>query len=149
MNELLDTDIDKFLIIKIGTENYAIPVSSVLEILTPHNTTKIPNVPKHVRGIMNLRGRILPVVDVKKSFDSPMSTKDLQECFVVVEFQEYVISIVCHEVLDVKEITGDEIQKENNEAQNYISGIYTNDEGSFIFLDLEKLLPPISKIIND
>lgn len=148
MRGRLNSEIDKHLVIKIGVDNYAIPVNLVLEVLTPHNTTKVPNVPKYVRGIMNLRGRLLPVIDAIEFFEAPPKDRETQECFVMVEFQEYVLTIVCHEVMEVIEIKEDEIQAEVHRAPSYITGLFTNDKGSFTVLDLEKLLTPISTTIN-
>ena len=130
---------EKFLVINIAKAKYAVPVEMVLEILTPTITTTIPFVPDYVRGIMNLRGRLLPVIDLQKIFNNESVNKNKEECFVVVEFDNYTVAIVGNRVEDVFEIDKKDIQ--TNDSREYIEGILSTDDESYIFINLPKLIP--------
>ncbi len=138
-------ELQKYLIVRIDREVYAVGIEKVLEILTRHKITRMPRVPSYIKGIMNLRGQILPVVDLIEVFNDLHSAKESRNCFIVTEISGSKIAIMADEVVEVKEADPASIQKETTrDAKEYIEGILLDDDSSYIVLDLENLLPPLA-----
>jgi len=75
----------KYLTFRLGGESYAIPVLHVREIIQPTTITAVPQMPDAVRGVINLRGKIIPVMDLRRRFNLPAAEATDQTCFVVVQ----------------------------------------------------------------
>lgn len=75
----------KYLVFRLGAVSYAVPVLAVREIIRLCPVTPVANMPAHVRGVINLRGRVIPLVDLRVRFQLPAGTDDDRTCVVVAQ----------------------------------------------------------------
>lgn len=105
----------KYLTFKLDGESYAIPVLHVREIIRPTAITAVPQMPEAVRGVINLRGKIIPVMDLRARFNLPATQTTEQTCFVVVQLagagrSQFLIGLIVDAVEEVLQISGADIE---------------------------------------
>jgi len=139
-----DTLKGKFLIFSLGSEDYGIEIRHVTEIVGIQSVTPIPELPEYVRGVINLRGKIIPVIDVRLRFKKPTREYDDRTCIIIVEIKDLFIGIIIDRVSEVVSIPEEEIAAPpdlNNSFHNkYIKGIGKLGNSVKLLLDCEKLL---------
>lgn len=138
-----DTQRDKYLTFMVGNEVYGIEIRIVTEIIGIQPITEVPEVPEYVRGIINLRGKIIPVMDVRLRFKKPFREYNDRTCVVVVEIGELALGMIVDGVSEVLTISSENIVKppDLKAAQNkYIRGIGKVGEDVKLLLDCDKLL---------
>lgn len=91
----------KYLIFGLGDEEYAINILRVREIIGKLPITAVPQTPPYVKGVTNLRGKIIPVVDLRRRFGMAASDASLETCIIVVEVHETLIGVVVDQVSEV------------------------------------------------
>lgn len=96
-----DTLKDRYLSFKIANEEYAIEIRYVIEIIGIQKITKVPNIKSHIKGIINLRGNINPVVDVRKRFNLPSIEYNDRTCIIVVSAKNTSVGLIVDEVQEV------------------------------------------------
>ncbi|TCT12136.1 purine-binding chemotaxis protein CheW [Natranaerovirga pectinivora] len=138
-----DTQKNKFLIFTTGSEIYGIDIKYVTEIIGIQPITEIPELPEYIKGIINLRGKIIPVMDVRLKFKRDIIDYNDRTCIVVINVNEISIGLIVDSVSEVLTILEDkivdppEISKQNN---RYIKGIGKTNKEVVLLLDSEKLL---------
>lgn len=138
---------DSFLTFKIADELYAVNVSKVLSILELTKITKIPRTPEYIRGVINLRGIVLPVVDLRIKFGLETTTFTNNTCILVMELQldEETVKLggLVDSVQEVLEIEDKDILPAPNFGQKFrsefIEGMYKTDNTFVMILDIEKI----------
>lgn len=139
-----DTQKDKYLTFHLGSEIYAIDIRHVTEIIGILKITPIPEMPEHIKGVINLRGKIIPVMDVRTRFKIESRAYDERTCFIVVHLQGTDIGLVVDTVSEVADIPENQIEPAGAMSQNkgtgFIKGIGKVGEEIRILLDVEKLL---------
>lgn len=138
----------KYLTFALGDEEYGVAVLEVREIIRMMEITSVPQVPKHVRGVINLRGKVIPVVDLrlKLSFGEQAYTE--RTCIIVVEVSlaasRVLMGVVVDTVSEVLSITADEIERmpEFGErvATGHMRGIAKIRGRVKVLLDLDRVL---------
>lgn len=106
--------INKYLIFKIENENYAIPVNDIKEIVRMTSFTPVPLAPDFVKGVINIRGRIIPLIDLRIKFGFNGKTIENDNCvFIILEStgtgKSHIIAIIVDNVLEIITIMPDEI----------------------------------------
>jgi purine-binding chemotaxis protein CheW len=144
-NELFHNDgMIKYVTFFLEGEEYALPISHVQEIMRVGEITRVPNSPKHVKGVMNLRGKIIPVIELKKRLSLGEAIIDKNSRIVVVENGPKVMGLMVDKVAQVMNITAEQIDKAPDEVvqvqESYIKGVGKIDERMIILLDLEKII---------
>lgn len=138
-----DTQRNKFLTFSLGSEFYGIEIKYVMEIIGMHVITEIPEMPEYIRGIINLRGKIIPVMDVRLRFNKEFKEYYDRTCIVVIEVKDVSIGLIVDSVSEVLNIQDEnivpppDISKSNN---RYIKGIGKTGNDVKLILDCEKLL---------
>ena len=138
----------KYLTFALGQEEYGLEILKVREIIGYMDITSVPQTPQYVKGVINLRGQVIPVVDLRSKFNMDTVEPDEQTCVVVVEItaQDTSIStgvIVDHvsEVIDVEEqLIEDPPQFGAAVNTDFILGIGKIGESVKILLDIDKVL---------
>lgn len=143
-DEEKDTTKDLYMTFNIDNEIYGIEIASIKEIIEMVPITRVPESPDYVLGIINLRGDIVGVLDVRKRFMKEPKAYDTQTCIIVVEHKEYVLGLIVdsvNEVLTIEEskISAPPSAKLNHHNQ-FIRNIGQLESGVVLLLDLEKLL---------
>lgn len=123
-------------------EKYGIEINQVKEIRELESITPVPNSPKFLKGIMNLRGRIIPVIDIKEKLGLNSEQKN-NNCLVLIgEFKEKFAGFLVDEVDKVMRASKKDIEHDKTEfiKSPYVKGIAKISENIITILDLEKLL---------
>ncbi len=134
----------RYLQFELGGEYYAIPLLSVKEVIPCPETTPLPNGPAHYVGIMNLRGLIISVIDLRKRLSIKGSIEKSEEAVIIVEFDGISVGVVVDAIHKVLNIQSDhisevpEIQSQIN--AKYIQGVHKGESRLTLMLDLELIL---------
>lgn len=128
---------------RVGPEEYALDILRVQEIIRVQPLTRVPNSPEFVDGVMNLRGKIIPVIGLRKRFGLEPASGDKQTRVVVVEVRRAVLGFVVDSVSEVLRISADTVEPPpqlGKNRQEYVSGVGKLDERLLILLDVDRLL---------
>jgi purine-binding chemotaxis protein CheW len=129
---------------RIGRETFGLPISSVREIIRVPEITAVPDAPDYVEGVINLRGRIIPVVDLRKRFGQKSIEPDKKNRVVVVELEKRAIGLIVNSASEVLRIPPSEIEHPNNvfpEGElNFITGVGKLKGRLVMLLDLSRML---------
>ncbi|GAA0176624.1 chemotaxis protein CheW [Clostridium sediminicola] len=142
-NQTQDSQKGKFLTFSIEKEAYGVEISHVTEIINVHPITKVPELPEYIKGIINLRGKIIPVMDVRLKFKKPAVEYDDRTCIVVIDFNDISIGLIVDSVSEVLSISEENIilpPNVNNNTKNYIKNIGKTENKVVLILDCEELL---------
>ncbi len=139
-----DTQKDRFLTFSLGKESYGIEIKYVIEIIGIQSITEIPELPEYVRGIINLRGKIIPVLDVRLRFKKEPKDYNDRTCVIVVDINEVSIGLIVDRVAEVitisEEDTVEPPQTNHGLNNRYIKKIGKIGSEVKLLLDCEKLL---------
>lgn len=139
-----DTQHGRFLTFKLGEEFFGLEISYVEEIVGMQPITQMPEVAAYVRGIINLRGRIIPVIDVRLKFDKETIPYDDRTCIIVVDIQDMPVGLIVDEVTEVLTIVDDNIVPpplaKTGACKRYIKAIGKIGNDVKILLNCNKLL---------
>lgn len=141
-------DVNSYLSFKLGNEEFASHVSKVLNILEMTRITEIPQAPYYMKGVINLRGMVLPVIDTRLKFGMPETIYTEKTCIVVMELQldkdeeKVFVGALVDEVMAVLELEKDQIQDPPSIGSKYesefIYGMAKHDDNFIMLLDMEK-----------
>jgi len=142
-----DKDLLQLVSFVVGAEEYAIPILAVQEINRMMDITRVPQSPAFVEGVINLRGKVIPVVDLRKRFGMPVNDNTGDERIIVVEVQgeteARVIGFTVDKVNRVLRISSDIVEPAPSMASGadseYVQGVGKLDAGLLILLSLDKL----------
>lgn len=138
----------KHLTFKLADEEYGLPVLKVREIIKMMSITAVPQVPSYVKGVVNLRGKVIPVVDLRLKFGFRPQDYSERTCIIVVEValpaSRVMMGIVVDAVSEVLNIAGDEIEETpefgGRVSTDYIKAIAKIRGTVKILLDLDRVL---------
>ncbi len=135
---------DRYLTFSVGDETYGMEIQYVTEIVGIQKITQVPDMPDFVRGVINLRGQVIPVIDIRSRFHMEARAYDDRTCVVVVTFDEKEIGIIVDMVNEVLDIPSENISPPPSIGvggqSRYINGMGRTNEEVKILLDVKKLL---------
>lgn len=138
-----DTQREKYLTFVLDNEYYGIGINSVVEIIGIQPITLVPELPKYIKGIINLRGKIIPVIDVRLRFKKEFREYNDRTCIIVVDVEGVGIGLIVDSVTEVLVIQAQDIVPPpnlNNSSNKYIKGIGKAGNGVKLILDLNELI---------
>lgn len=139
-----DTQKDKYLTFTIGKEVYGIGIKYVTEIIGLQAITEVPEMPEFIKGVINLRGKIIPVMDVRLRFKKEQREYDDRTCIIVVDIKNNAIGLIVDRVSEVLPIPEQDVvplpELDKKVKQKYINGIGKVGNKVNLLLDCEKLL---------
>ena len=139
-----DTQRDKYLTFAVGQEDYGIDISHVTEIIGIQKITQVPDLPPYIKGVINLRGKVIPVMDVRMRFKMEQREYDDRTCIIVVDVNGAAMGLVVDTVKEVVDIPQGQIELPPDVADRtssrYITGLGKVGEKVKILLDVEKLV---------
>lgn len=141
----IDNQSDKYLMFKLGEEEYGIDITRITAIEELPQITSIPDMPKFVKGVINLRGKVIPAVDLRLRFGIEEREYDDRTCIVIVSVNESTIGLIVDIVSEVHEIGKKDIGpppsfKNLSGKEQYIAGLAKKEEEVLIILDIEKII---------
>jgi purine-binding chemotaxis protein CheW len=138
-----DTQKGKFLTFNMGNEMYGIEIRHVTEIVGIQHITEVPELPEYIRGIINLRGKIIPVMDVRLRFKKPFREYNDRTCVIVIDINDSSVGLIVDSVSEVINIPEDDIvppPEINKGYARYIKGIGKVGNEAKLLLDCQMLL---------
>ena len=138
-----DTQKGKYLTFTLGSESYGIEIRYVTEIIGIQPVTEVPELPEYIRGIINLRGKIIPVMDVRLRFKKPYREYNDRTCIIVIDVKAVSIGLIVDSVAEVLSIQDNEIvapPEVSRSGNKYIKGIGKVGIDVKLILDCDRLL---------
>ena len=141
----IDAQANKYLLFNIGSEIFGIAIQNVTEIIELQTITVVPDMPDYVKGVINLRGKVIPVMDLRLRFGLEPREYDDRTCIINVKINATLIGFIVDTVAEVYDVPdGDieqppEFQKETGHKK-YISGLGKVGDEVKILLDVDKIL---------
>lgn len=138
-----DSQRDKYLTFLVDTEEYGIAINFVTEIIGLQKITEIPNLPESIMGVINLRGKIVPVMDMRSRFHLPPREYDSRTCVVVVTLNTNTVGLIVDRVSEVHNIPDEQIEPPPRSAKGgsrYIQGVGKVGDHVTILLEVNALL---------
>jgi purine-binding chemotaxis protein CheW len=134
----------EYLAFKLGTEEYGIDILKVQEIRGYEAVTRIANAPEFIKGVINLRGIIIPVVDMRIKFNLGEPVYDQFTVVIILNINGRVVGMVVDSVSDVTTLTPDQVKQAPEMgtafSTEYMVGLGTIDERMLILVDIDKLM---------
>lgn len=135
---------DKFLTFRIGAEGYGMDIRHVTEIIGIQKITRIPDMPDYVVGVINLRGTVVPIINVRRRFGLPLKDYDTRTCIIVVSLNETPVGLIVDEISEVVTITEDRLEPpprvSRGSNSRFIHGLGKVNDEARVILDTMKLL---------
>ncbi len=129
---------------RIGGETYGVRISAVREIVRVPEITAVPNAPESIEGVINLRGKIIPVMDLRKRFGQSSVQADKKNRILVVELQDRLLGLIVNSASEVLKIPPSEIESPgtmfSEGESSYVTGVGKLAGRLIILLDIAKLL---------
>ena len=134
----------KFLTFILGKEVYGIEILKAREIIGLMDITTVPQTPEYMKGVINLRGKVIPVIDLRLKFGMPEEEHTQETCVIVVEVNNTSIGIIVDSVSEVSDINGGEIEDAPSFGQgidtSFIMALGKVKDKIIILLDIEAVL---------
>ncbi|MEW5815814.1 MAG: chemotaxis protein CheW [Spirochaetota bacterium] len=136
---------NKYLLFNLGNEVYGIGILHVTDIIEMQKITEVPDMPVYIKGVINLRGKVIPVMDLRLRFGLKPREYDDRTCIIVVNVDKTSIGLIVDTVAEVHDILPKDISpapsfKSESGREQYISGLGKIDEEVKILLDVQKIL---------
>ena len=139
-----DAMANRYLLFHAGNEDYGIGIEFVTEIVGLQKVTEVPDMPEFVKGVINLRGQVVPVIDVRLRFNLPAIEYTERTCVIVVKLQDTSIGLIVDGVAEVQQILEAQISPppsiQKGGSGRYIEGMGRVGEEVKILLNVQKLL---------
>ncbi len=147
--ELMEADAEKgmFMTFQTGKEYFGISISYVNEIIAMQTITKIPEVEDYIKGLINLRGKIIPVIDVRVRFKMEPKEYTDRTCIIVIDVKSTVVGLIVEKIAEVDTIKDEDIVPPptlgghgSNEKNKYVYGLARTGDVVKLLIDPEKLI---------
>jgi purine-binding chemotaxis protein CheW len=133
----------KHLTFRLAKEEYAVPILSVREIIGIMPMTSLPGTPSYIEGVINLRGKIIPVMDLRSRLDMPWREPTRETCIIVLRFEGLDLGVVVDSVCDVRLLQPSEsdtiAELGSNVPKDFFRGISKTDGKVRLLLDIDRL----------
>jgi len=142
-NQNEDTQKGRYLTFTLGGESYGIEIQYVIEIIGTQPITEVPELPTYIRGIINLRGKIVPVMDVRLRFKKQFKEYNDRTCIIVIDIKESSIGLIVDSVSEVISIPESDIVEPpeiSKSGNNYVKGIGKISGEVKLLLDCDRML---------
>jgi purine-binding chemotaxis protein CheW len=137
-------DLHKYLTFVLGTEVYGIDIQFVREIIGMQAITKVPDVPVFIKGVINLRGKVIPVMDVRRRFGMEERAYDDRTCIIVIHVSDWLVGLVVDTVSEVLDIPQSDIEPTpdafGSRQDSFIAGMGKVGNAVRLLIDAQRLL---------
>ena len=144
---------NEFLTFTLGDEEYGVDILKVQEIRGYDTVTKIPDAPDFIKGVINLRGAIVPVIDLRIKFNLASVAYNEFTVMIILNIARRIVGIVVDSVSDVTQLTPEQIKPTPEFGSaldtSYITGLGALDERMLILIDIEKLMSSTDMALMD
>lgn len=134
----------KVMTFHIGDQIYGIEIAYVVEIIEMQHITKIPHVPPYIKGIINVRSKVVPIVDIRSRFGKPEIPYTSRTCIIILAMGEISVGIIVDSVADVEDIHSSDIsatpENKSVNTNEFIQYMIRSENDVKLILDVAKLL---------
>ncbi len=134
----------KYLLFYLGDELYGVNIINVTEIIEMQRITPVPDMPNYIRGVINLRGKVIPVMDLRLRFRMSEREYDDRTCIVVTSIDKSSLGLIVDTVAEVHDIHPDNVEHASrmpsSEGEQYVEGIGKLDDRVSVLIDARKIL---------
>lgn len=139
-----DDQSGKYLTFLLGDESYGLGIRHVTEIVGLQDITALPDVPSYIKGIINLRGKVIPIMDVRVRFGMDVRGYDARTCIIVIDVSGTAVGLVVDTVSEVMDIDDDQIEPPptvgSSATQGFMEGVGKLKQEVKLLLNANKLL---------
>ena len=140
------SEIQQFVIFSVDEQIYGVEILKIKEVVSYQKITPLPNMKAFIKGIINLRGIILPVFDLREKFKLPETTYTSFHAIIVMEVSGRVMGVIVDEISDVVDLFPEEVQAVSSlppgVQAEYMKGIGKKESELIVLLDVDRLLSP-------
>ena len=137
--ETTDRNVTSFLTFLLGSEQYGVEILKVQEIIGLLPITRVPNTRSHVKGLVNLRGKVLMVIDLRLRFGMEAIEPTEESCIIFVRMRQVEMGLIVDKVSDVLDIPEKDIDKDQTFSTDCLLGIGKVDGKAKLLLDLDRV----------
>lgn len=141
--------VDEFVAFRIGDQEYCIDILAVREIRGWTPVTALPSSPNYVRGLINLRGSVVPIVDLASRLDLPPPEPTARHVIIVSQVADKVVGLLVDAVSDILTVPADKLQPTpdvaSTAARAFVQGVIAIEQRMIRLLNLDRLLPERSE----
>lgn len=134
----------KYLLFRLGEELYGINIMNVTEIIEMQRITDVPDMPSYIRGVINLRGKVIPLMDLRRRFGMSDRDYDDRTCIIVTSIDQASLGLIVDTVAEVHDIPHDEVESapsfSDSEKNHYVEGVGKLGDRITILIDARKIL---------
>jgi purine-binding chemotaxis protein CheW len=138
---------NKYLLFRLGNETYGVNILHVTDIIELQKITEVPDMPDYIRGVINLRGQVIPVMDLRMRFKLDYRKYDDRTCIIIVDIKDQQLGFIVDTVSEVLEISEGNIDpspefRDGGIREHYIMGLGKIEGEVKILIDAEHLVRP-------
>lgn len=132
---------NRFLLFYIDHTLYSVELQYVLEIIAVQKVTRLPNLPEYIKGILNLRGKVIPVIDMRLKIGLEERAYDDKTCIIVIDLSDTHIGLIVDRVSEVVTLSPQDMAEApaGHVMEKYIRSVSRHDDGTVLNIDCEKL----------
>lgn len=134
---------DKYLSFLIHGQRYAFSIKTVKEIISVQHITSVPEFPEYAKGVINVRGDVIPVIDLRVMFGFPETQYTAKTCIIIINYTDSYVGYIVDNVSDVAELPQNKISPTpqiSYKKTRYVSGVGKDGNDIIILIDTEKLV---------
>lgn len=146
-NEFIENETEmegKYLTFHSDTQVFGIPISKVVEIISMQEITAVPEYPMHIKGIINLRGRIISVIDIRLRLNREEIPYNERTCIIIIDIEGKHVGFIVDEVREVLDIAYSDIAERSQlnftNENDYLTGFAKINDKVILILDMDKIL---------
>ena len=141
-NETLLTTANQIVVFTIDELSYAISLTAVVKVIHAIEIRHLPGAPEIITGIINVKGQIIPVVDIRKRFGLPAREMDLDDRFIIADTGKRQVAILVDSVTGIRDLLSGQISlaAERLPFAEHIRGVAKKDDGLILIYDLDRFL---------
>lgn len=142
-SEIVNQDARQFLTFKVGNEEYGVSLMTIREIKGWSNPTVLTNTPAFMKGVINLRGAVIPVFDLRHRLQMGTTDPNEKNVVIIIAINESLVGILVDAVSDILTVSGEQIKPapkmEANTDENFVEGLIQSGEKMVVILKMENL----------
>lgn len=124
---------------KVNDVEYAVDIKMVTDIIELPEITVVPLMPEYIKGVINLRGKVVPVIDMRERFSLDKINYDKKTCVIIITIQEISVGLIVDRVVDAENITTNDIE-ESLRKNSYVSHIINLQGKIKLLVDYDKII---------
>lgn len=150
MTENVQQDTEKVIVFELSGKEYAIGIDVVQGIERIMGVTRVPGTPSYVKGVINLRGVVTPVIDLGQRFGLEKKELDESARIIIVSLETYDVGLIVDMANDIVDVPIDSIESQpevvGSVESEFIAGVAKVENRLFVLLELDKVLEPINRV---